>query len=160
VSRLRLAPCVDLAVYYAADAVRYDTPGCDTLMHVTPAVFAARYRDCPSIGFEYDGQPIGGILFDGETAHIAVLPAWRGRWALLLRPALDWLFDLQPEILAEVEADNPAGLEFMHRNGWPAIGRRGPWIVHRMTKQPRRPAATSPAPEHGSLAPAPAAHLS
>lgn len=137
-SRLRLAPRADLAVYYAADSARYRKPGCDILEQVTPAVFAARYGGCPSIGFECDGQPIGGILFDGQTAHIAVLPAWHGRWALLLRPALDWLFGLKPEILAEVEADNTVCLDFMRRNGWPEVSRRGAWIIYRMTKQSRR----------------------
>lgn len=121
-SHLRLAPRVDLGVYYDADAVYYERSGSEALKSVTREDFIARYRDCPSIGFEYDGQPIGGMVFDGEQAHIAVLPAWHGRWAILLRPALDWLFTLKAEILADVEADNAVCLEFMRRNGWPVVG--------------------------------------
>jgi hypothetical protein len=136
---LRLAPRVDLGVYYDADASRYTRPDdAQALRVVTREYFIARYRDCPSIGFEYDGEPIGGIVFDGEAAHIAVLPAWHGRWALLLRPALEWLFALEAEMLVEVAADNAVCLEFMRRNGWPVVGTRDGRIVHRLSKQPRR----------------------
>ncbi|MBN3857564.1 GNAT family N-acetyltransferase [Paraburkholderia sp. Ac-20340] len=134
-SRLRLAARADLDVYFDADSRRYGfVPGSGRAI-AARAAFFARYRDCPSIGFECDGRAIGGILFDGETAHIAVLPQYHGHWARLLAPALDWLFALQPVIFAEVEADNAVCLGFMRRNGWPAVARRGHWIVHRMTKR-------------------------
>jgi len=93
--RLLLAPRADLGVYYDADAARYRHMGGDILNHVSRDYVISRYSNRPSIGFEYDGQPIGGIVFDGQQAHIAVLPAWHGRWAILLRPALNWLFSLQ-----------------------------------------------------------------
>lgn len=138
-SRLRLAGAADLAVYYDADAPRYDTPGRDLLQIVTKEFFIAYYKGCPSIGFVCDDQPIGGIIFDGEEAHIAVLPAYRGRWALLLRPALDWLFSLKAEIVVDVEIDNPVCHEFMRRNRWPTIGEKPGYLTYRMTKQARRP---------------------
>jgi hypothetical protein len=137
-TRLRLAPRADLGVCYDADAVRYERIGSDVLRHVTRDFVIARYSDCPSIGFEYDGQPIGGIVFDGEQAHIAVLPAWHGRWAILLKPALDWLFSLKAEILVNVETDNAVCLEFMRRNAWPVVATNGHEILHRMTRQDRR----------------------
>jgi GNAT superfamily N-acetyltransferase len=136
-SRFRLAARVDLGVYYDADAARYDTPGLQALQIVTKEVFIAYYKHCPSIGFECDEKPIGGIIFDGEQAHIAVRPEYHGRWALLLRPALDWLFSLKTEIIADVEADNRVCIEFMKRNGWPAIGGKQGWITYRMTRQGR-----------------------
>jgi GNAT superfamily N-acetyltransferase len=138
-SRFRLSPRIDLGVYYDADAPRYDVPGGNALQIVTRELFIARYRDCASIGFECDGQPIGGVIFDGEQAHIAVLPAYRGRWATLLRPMLGWLFSLKREIFVDVEADNAVCLEFMRRNGWPIVSRRERWLTHRMTQQRQIP---------------------
>jgi GNAT superfamily N-acetyltransferase len=135
-SRFGLSPHLDLGVYYDADSPRYDVPGRKALTIVTREVFIACYRECASIGFEYAGRPIGGVIFDGEQAHIAVLPAYRGRWATLLRPMLDWLFSIQSEIFVDVEADNAVCLEFMRRNGWPVVSRREHWLTHRMTQQP------------------------
>src|SRR5258707_10293574 len=119
-SRFRFAARVDLGVYYDADAARYDTPGLQALQIVTKEVFIAYYKDCPSIGFECDEKPIGGIIFDGEQAHIAVRPEYHVRWALLLRPALDWLFSLKTEIIADVDAGNSALLQFLNCTRWPA----------------------------------------
>ncbi len=143
---LQIVPQADLHVYYEADAQRYRALARhDALQVVTQQAFVAYYRDCASIGFEYDGEPIGGVLFDGQQAHIAVLPAFRGRWAWLLRPALTWLFGLKAEIDVDVEADNAICIEFMRRNGWPVVQRHGHWIRYRMTPKARAPATLNPA---------------
>lgn len=133
--RLSLAPCVDLAVFYAADSERFIGDGSPTLQVVTPAVFIDFYRDCPSIGFLSDGQPIGGIIFDGVEAHIAVLPAFRGRWALLLKPALEWLFSLKADIVVDIDTDNTICLAFMERNGWQRLRADSQHVTYLMTPQ-------------------------
>lgn len=133
---LRLTERADLGVMYDAEAARYAQAadaGC--LQVVTRDTFLRFYEGCPSVGFEADGVPIGGILFDGEQAHIAVLPSRHGRWALLLKPALDWLFTLCPEILVEVERDNTRCLRFLDRHGWPRVGETSGDIVYRLTAQ-------------------------
>lgn len=115
--RLRLTPGADLAVYYRADsAFHADRP--EVLGHVTLQRFIDAYAHCPSIGFELEGRPIGGILLDGDEAHIAVLPEAHGQWALLLKPALAWLFSLRPAVMARVDARNHTCLAFMDRHGW------------------------------------------
>jgi GNAT superfamily N-acetyltransferase len=133
---LRLTHPADLGVLYAADRQRYlqglavpggRMPTCEE--------FQACYAGCPSVGFERDGQAIGGILFDGEQAHIAVLPEHHGHWALLLKPALQWLFALQRDMLVHVEAANPVCLRFMQRSGWERVGVRGDDIVFRLRPQ-------------------------
>jgi hypothetical protein len=136
--RFSLAPRADLGVFYEADAPRYRAAHPEVLDLVTKEVFTVFYEKCPSIGFAFDNAPIGGIIFDGRQAHIAVLPAWHGRWAHLLRPALDWLFGLAPEILVDVECENSVCIEFMRRNGWPALREANGWITYRMTPQARR----------------------
>lgn len=131
---LRLTEAADLGVMYDADAARHAETGA-FLEVVTRDAFVDFYEGCPSIGFEADGQPIGGILFDGEQAHIAVLPSHHGRWALLLKPALDWLFSLQTDILVEVERDNKRCLRFLDRHGWPRVGETEDDIVYRLAPQ-------------------------
>ncbi|PLZ03607.1 N-acetyltransferase [Burkholderia sp. WAC0059] len=136
--RLTLADHADLDVFYDADSPRYRGAGEHVLKLVTKERFIRYYRNCPSIGFEFDGKPIGGIIYDGKGAHIAVLPEYHARWALLLRPALQWLFSIKSEMLVEVEVENAACIEFMKRNGWPALGTTDGWITYRMTQHPRR----------------------
>ncbi|RYX91806.1 MAG: GNAT family N-acetyltransferase [Comamonadaceae bacterium] len=120
--RYTLTPAADLAVFYAADAARFVGKGCqDVLDVVTPAAFTHFYASCPSIGFACDGQAIGGVIFDGEKAHIAVQAEHHGRWAFLLRPACDWLFRLNPRMLIDIEPDNHLCIRFMDRNGWTRI---------------------------------------
>ncbi|WP_026433884.1 GNAT family N-acetyltransferase [Paracidovorax oryzae] len=130
---LKLTDRVDLGVFYDADAARYGDQGYTET--VTRERFAAFYADCPSIGFEADGQPIGGILFDGEEAHIAVLPSHHGRWALLLKPALAWLFALQPGITVAVERNNTRCLRFLDRHGWQRAGERDGDLLYRLEPQ-------------------------
>ena len=118
-ARYTLTPRVDLAVFHAADAARYrGTGGEHMLQAVDVETFTAFYADRPSCGFACDGVPIGGILFDGSQAHIAVLPQHHGRWAFLFEPALDWLFSCQPEMTVEIERDNLPALRFLQRYGW------------------------------------------
>lgn len=130
---LKLTERADLGVLYDADALR---PGSGRYAGaVTRERFAAFYAQCPSIGFEADGRPIGGILFDGEEAHIAVLPSHHGRWALLLKPALEWLFALRADITVAVEHDNDRCLRFLDRHGWQRVGERGDDVLYRLVPQ-------------------------
>jgi len=126
---LRLTERVDLNVYY--DAERSSASEA-MLSVVTREVFAAFYADCPSVGFEEAGQPIGGVIFDGESAHIAVLPSHHGRWGLLLGPTLAWLFSLKDEILLRTPADNPKALRFIEHCGWQRLGIEDGEVVHRL----------------------------
>jgi GNAT superfamily N-acetyltransferase len=112
---LRLTDRVDLDVYYDIDIA-----GADASIRsvVTRERFQSLFADCPSVGFEADGRPIGGVIFDGRSAHIAVLPAYHGRWGWLLEPMLAWLFGFQREIVVEVARDNVKAIAFMERCGW------------------------------------------
>lgn len=120
--RYSLTARADLAVFYAADAARYIQSGRQAALEVvTPRAFADFYAGCASIGFACDGHAIGGVLFDGKQAHIAVLAAHQGRWAFLLRPACDWLFGLSPHLLIDIDPDNARCIRFMGRNGWTRV---------------------------------------
>ena len=133
---LTLAPQADLAVFYEADVARYRLNGASTVTDtVTQDVFVRFFAHCPSIGFRRDGVDIGGILFDGTQAHIAVLPQHHGHWGALLKPALEWLFSLRREILVEVERDNTRCHRFMRHVGWQCVDEKADVLVYRLVPQ-------------------------
>ncbi|MES2832515.1 MAG: GNAT family N-acetyltransferase [Pseudomonadota bacterium] len=134
-SRLTTTDAVDLDIFYTADSFRYTGERKKLLDLVTKEVFIGFYKNCASRGFQFDGQPIGGIIFDGTEAHIAILPEYHGRWAILLKPALKWLFTLKPEIFVEIDIDNEKCLAFMDRNGWQRMRVNATSITYRMTLQ-------------------------
>ena len=133
---LTLAPQADLAVFYEADVARYRLNGASTVTDtVTQDVFVRFFAHCPSIGFRRDGVDIGGILFDGTQAHIAVLPQHHGHWGALLKPALEWLFSLRREILVEVERDNTRCHRFMRHVGWECVDEKADALIYRLVPQ-------------------------
>jgi hypothetical protein len=107
---LRLTERVDLDVYYSIDIARFDYA---VRRVVTRDAFRMLYANRPSRGFECNGKPIGGVIFDGTSAHIAVHESHHGRWALLLKETLEWLFGLSEEIFVRIEADNRKSLAFV-----------------------------------------------
>ena len=151
---LTLTPRADLEVFYEADAQRWRERRPHVLNVVDREAFVRFYLNAPSIGFAADGRPIGGIVFDGEQAHIAVLPQWHGRWALLMKPALQWLFRLKREIVVEVEADNERCLRFLDRHGWPRIGAAGEGVRFLLTPLDGRRKTAYPFPSTARPRPA------
>lgn len=65
-----------------------------------------------------NGEMIGGVLFFGDTIHVAVLPAWQGRWITkALRRAYDtWTHSIP--IRAIVKPDNSKVIELATRLGF------------------------------------------
>jgi len=135
--RFRLSMRADLAIFYDADAVYFRGKKADTLRIVSKELFIAHYRDCPSLGFMYGDREMGGMIFDRGYVHLAVLPEFHGRWAILWERALDWLFRISPRVLAVVEADNAVCIEFMTRNGWPRLSVDGNKITYLLTPTTR-----------------------
>jgi hypothetical protein len=117
---LRLLDKVDLSIYYDADRLQFDADW-PVRNGVTRELFVETMKNCPSVGFEMDGVQFGGVLFDGHQAHLAVLPSFQGKWALLIRPALQWLLSLQDEIDVSVDQSNAKCIRFCDRNHWPRI---------------------------------------
>ncbi|WP_211474790.1 GNAT family N-acetyltransferase [Collimonas humicola] len=116
---LRLSDKADLSVYYDADKLQFDA-GWAERTGVSKAVFMAAFADHPSRGFEKDGVQFGGVIFDGKEVHVAVLPEFYGRWAILMKPALAWLFSLQEVINVRVDVGNARFHRFAQRCKWPA----------------------------------------
>ncbi|HEX8956728.1 MAG TPA: GNAT family N-acetyltransferase [Burkholderiaceae bacterium] len=129
---------LDLDVYYEADSIRFDRR---VLNVVTREVFRETFAQCLSIGFEADGKPIGGVIFDGKVPHIAVLPQWRGRWGTLLRPMLAWLFAIKDDFRIHVEYRNAPLRRFVAHCGWPVVDADLHGTFHRVTPDGARGAA-------------------
>lgn len=104
---------------------------------VTREVFIASCiaKGYPSIGFECDGVPIGGVIFDGEAAHIEVLPEYRSRWAFLLDEARAWVFSLKDPIVVRIDAGNEKCLRFMDRNGWRRLSEDATHVTYEMSSR-------------------------
>ena len=145
---LKITPSVDLNIFYTADSAKHDAA---TLAIVTREAFIRFFDGCPSIGFESDGVPFGGVIFDGEKPHIAVLPEWQGRWGPLLRPALRWLYTHSADMVVPVYDDNWPLRRFIERCGWPVVGRQVGAALHRLTPMGARRVAQIADLDHRQL---------
>lgn len=125
---LRMTDKADLKVYYDADIRMYDRAWM-AAHGFTEEAFIARYRDCPSVGFEQGGIPFGGVILDGNDFHIAILPEFHGKWGALLRPALAWLFSQRSEVRARVHRPNRQGLRFFRRLGAKLVESDGNFLI-------------------------------
>jgi GNAT superfamily N-acetyltransferase len=129
----KLTEKADPDVIYDIELVRYGIAFCE--QHgVTRAVFRRWCERQQSIGYEADGQPIGGMLFDHQP-HIAVLPEHHGKWAVLFKASLEWLFAIQDPVRTQVEADNKPCIRFMERNGWRRVDADERFITYEVTAQ-------------------------
>lgn len=64
------------------------------------------------------GQMVGGVMFAGDTLHIAVLPEWHGRWVTrAMRRAYDtWTHAV--DIRAPIRHDNGPAIRLATRLGF------------------------------------------
>jgi hypothetical protein len=136
---LQLADQADFGVIFDAVNRRLEKDGWEKVTSgvVTREIFVAHCiaQKYPSLGFECDGKSIDGILFDGNAAHIEVLPEYHGRWGLLWRSAINWIFSLKDFILVEVNLDNEKCDRFMDRNNWPRVKEDGEFVTYEMSSR-------------------------
>lgn len=134
---LRLVQPADIGVLFDAARARHSDEEWQIIARgeVTREAFIdyCRERGFHSLGFTLDGQPIGGIIFDGEAAHIEVLPAYHGRWGFLWKQALAWVFSLKDPIRVAVPASNEKCHRFMARNHWPQVSAGDGFILYEMS---------------------------
>lgn len=135
---LRLTEKADLGVIFDAARQRYTDDAWNRVSgggRTTKEVFIAHCiaHNMPTLGFECDGKPIGGLVFDGHEAHLEVLPEYHGRWGLLWKPALAWIFSHKDPILVDIDADNEKCLRFMDRNNFPRVKTTEQHVTYRMS---------------------------
>ena len=130
----RLTLCANLDVMFDAEVILYPDVSTDPNA-IEKKVFKTRYAACPSVGFEIDGIAAGGAMYDGEHFHIAVLPAFYGRWGRLWQPTLAWLFSVADPAEAKIAKDNFRCLRFADRSGFPRVAEDEEFITFRMSSQ-------------------------
>lgn len=108
--------------------------------HVTKQMFVdyCIEKKYPSIGLECDGQPIGGVIFDGNAAHIEIASEFHGRWAILLPKVLEWVFSHKDPIDVGIYRTNEKALRFMEKNKWPVIKEDETFITYHMSSDTSR----------------------
>lgn len=131
-TNLRLTNKVDLGILYEIESARYPSEILEKC-GLTKEVFTSRLEHHASIGYELNGQPIGGMFFDGKEPHLAVLRQHHGRWIPLWKPSLDWLFSLQDPIFSRVEVHNEKCLHFMDRNKWKRVQTDEQFVIFEVT---------------------------
>jgi hypothetical protein len=86
-------------------------------------------------GIECDGRQVGGVFFDGTSAHIEIEPEYHGRWALVLPTLLRWVFTLKDPIQVDIARHEPKINRFMARNNWPRIKETDDFITYEMSSK-------------------------
>ena len=138
-TRCRLTAQADLGVMFDAEVMLY--PQLQSLpLDMQKRRFKQFYAGCPSTGFEIDGVVIGGAIYDGEEFHIAVLPAYYGRWGRLWQPTLAWLFSVADPVRARVAKSNTRCLRFADHSKFPRITEDEKYVTYLGSTQTwRRP---------------------
>ncbi len=135
-TRYRLTAQADLGVMFDAEVSQYPQSPLISL-ELQKRVFEKFYADCPSTGFEIDGIAVGGAIYDGEEFHIAVLPAYYGRWGRLWQPTLDWLFSVADPVRARVAKSNTRCLRFADHSRFPRIAEDDKYVTYLGSSQTR-----------------------
>lgn len=125
---LKMTDKADLKVFFDADRRMYNAAWM-AAHGIAEEGFIARNCDCPSLGFEHAGIPFGGIILHGNDAHIAIPPEFHGKWGMLLRPALAWLFSQRSEVFAKVHRPNRQSLRFLRRLGATLVGADDKFLI-------------------------------
>ena len=134
----RLTPRANLDVMFDAEIILYPDayPLPETIQR---RLFASTYGHCPTVGYEIDGVDAGGAILHGDQFHIAVLPAFYGRWGRLWQPTLDWLFTHTDYVDGCISKDNLRSWRFAERfsqrSGFPCIAEDDESITYRMSRQ-------------------------
>jgi len=132
-ARMRLTDKADPGLMYDAEVSNW-SPEFLKQAGVTREKVIAFFSSCPSVGFEIDGKQVGGMIFDGKEAHLAVLPEYQGRWALLFKHALNWLFSIKDPVYVDIQATNEKCIRFMERNQWRRVKENSEKITFEMTR--------------------------
>lgn len=131
-TEFRITQKADFGLIYDIEISRYSAEFI-AKHKLTRDAFIAKLSHFPSIGYEVNGIAIGGVFFDGCEAHIAVLPAFHGRWGILLKPSLQWLFSIKDPIFSRIEIQNTKCIRFMEKNNWKRIRADDDYITFEMT---------------------------
>jgi hypothetical protein len=139
----RITEQLDLGLVYDATRSRLSEEAWKKMLKAAPSGDLSRQEfidlcirmKYPAIGFSCDAKPIGGMLFDGQAAHIEVLPEHHGRWGVLWVRCLEWMFSLKDPMEVKIDACNEKALRFMDRNNWQRIHEDEDFVTYVMCSE-------------------------
>jgi len=67
----------------------------------------------PSVGYEHNGEDIGGAVLVGNKLHLAVMNQYKGLWASLLKPTLLWAFEIHNPLIVRISASNSSAIRLL-----------------------------------------------
>lgn len=135
----QLTAQADLGVLYEITRMQHSAEEWQKITHglVTREHFIGHCIEhgLDSLGFSYAGRPIGGVIFDGQAAHIAVHPEHHGRWGFLWKKTLSWVFAHKDPIEVKIHAGNEKAHRLMERNNWPRIHADENFVTYQMSSK-------------------------
>jgi hypothetical protein len=130
----QLASKLDFGLFHDIEESRYG-PEAQDRIGIDKRLFCKLFSLMPSVGFTYDNEPIGGGFLFRDEFHMAVLPQFHGRWAVLWPATLEWLFAHTDPVVAKLEKSNPVVIAFAQRNAFPMVREDDRYVYFEMTRQ-------------------------
>jgi hypothetical protein len=102
---MRLVNRLNPDVYYQAekdgiDSGYFDSPA------FSKETYLSKLSELPSVGYQHDGEDIGGAVLIGNKLHLAVTKQYKGLWAFLLKPTLSWAFAIHNPLVVCISTSN------------------------------------------------------
>lgn len=129
---LRIVDKLDVDVMYEAERSSYNQMFREL---ITKELFLDEISTYQTIGFELNGKCIGGAMLCANYAHFSVLPQYHGKWALLWKETLEWIFEHRCPAYGPVHIENEKCQRFMQRNNWKVVRTEGDFHIFEMDRQ-------------------------
>jgi hypothetical protein len=92
-------------VYYQAEIDGIDS-GYFASSEFSKERYIRTLSELPSVGYEHNGEDIGGAVLVGNRLHLAVSKQYKGLWASLLKPTLSWAFAIHNPLVVCISTSN------------------------------------------------------
>ena len=109
---MRLVDKLNPDVYYQAEI-----DGVDAKYFFAPTFSKETYLnkldELPTVGYQHNGEDIGGAVLVGNKLHLAVIRKYRGKWAFLLKPTLLWAFSFHNPLIVSISRNNHSAIRLL-----------------------------------------------
>jgi len=112
---MRLVDKLNPDVYYQAEI-----DGVDAKYFFAPTfskeTYLSKLAELPTVGYQHNGEDIGGAVLVGNKLHLAVIRKYRGKWAFLLKPTLLWAFSIHNPLIVTISRNNQSAIRLLDIN--------------------------------------------
>jgi GNAT superfamily N-acetyltransferase len=128
---MRLLDCADFGVMYKAE--KESDKDLFLQFDLTEEEYVRIASKYPSVGFEIDGENVGGMFVRAGRIHLSVMPEYHGKWGWLFTPAFKWAFSLSDPLYAYVSRENEKVLRFIRRHDWKQVNEIDSTVIFELT---------------------------